>query len=240
MTKNDFWDLTNKPQTKTKLKILKNYLSAWAIIFAKQKWCNSFYYVDCFAGRGKYHNDGKENIIDGSPLIALNIAKNILLKYGKEMRCIFVEEEPKNFRDLKKFCSAFNEDVPQFECIGGDINSKIKEALDLIPRGSPIFFFIDPSGIDIKRESMELMLNKNNIKEFLINYIQKGVERCYAFGKKSEEDLPLDIHKKAVSNLRRIQDFFGSDWKCLSENQKNNLKLFLNPVLDYNEKSFII
>jgi len=237
MSKNYFWDLTDKPQTKTKLKILKDYLNAWAIIFANQKWCNSFYFIDCFAGRGKYHDDGKKNAIDGSPLIALNIAKNIRLRYKREMNCFFIEKEPKIFKDLQDFCSVFQNQGIKFECIEGDINNKIKDVLCLIPKGSPIFFFIDPGGIDIKRETMELMLTKPNIKEFLINYIQKGVERCYGVGKKIEEDLPLNIHKKVIGNLKRIQDFFGSDWQYLSENQKNNLKLFLNPIIEYNKKS---
>jgi three-Cys-motif partner protein len=235
MTKNDFWDLSDKPQTKTKLKILKDYLSTWAIIFANQDWCNSFYFIDCFAGRGKYNNDNQENIIDGSPLIALNISRNIKEKYGKEMVCIFVEKDPKVFNELQTFTAPFKSQGINFECIEGDINDKIKDVLDLIPKGFPIFFFMDPGGIDIKRDTMGIMLTKPNIKEFLINYIQKGVERCYAFGKKYEEDLPLDIHKRAVANLQRIQEVFGDDWKCLSENQKDNLRLFLNPVIRYNK-----
>lgn len=235
MLKKDFWDLTDKPQTKTKLKILKDYLNAWAIIFAKQKWCNSFYFVDCFAGRGKYNNDNQKDIIDGSPIIALNISKNIKEKYGKEMNCFFVEKDPEVFSELQKLTNQFQNQGIKFECIEGDINNKIKNILDVIPKGVPIFFFMDPSGIDIKRNTVELILAKSNIKEFLINYIQKGVERCYAFGKKYKEDLPLDIHKRAVSNLQKIQDVFGQDWERLSEDQKDNLKLFLNPVIEYNK-----
>ncbi|MCX6813391.1 MAG: three-Cys-motif partner protein TcmP [Candidatus Azambacteria bacterium] len=82
----DFWNITNKPQTKTKLKILEDYLHAWAKILAKQSWCHEMYFVDCFAGRGKYHNEGKEDSVLGSPLIALEVAKLVKEKYNKDIK----------------------------------------------------------------------------------------------------------------------------------------------------------
>ena len=236
MAKKDFWDLTNKPQTKTKLNILNNYLSAWAKIFGKQDWCKSIYYIDCFAGRGKYHNDGGLNVIDGSPLIALKIAKIFKEKYNKKLVCYFAENDVEVFNELQNFADVFKTNV-DFECTQGDINNVIDNVLTKIPRGNPVFFFLDPKGINIKRETLEKMLAIPNIKEFLINYIQKGVERCYAFGKKSDEGLPIDIQKRAVSNLKRIQDFFGSDWQYLTDNEKRNLKVYLNVIVSFNKKS---
>ena len=234
MAKKDFWDLTNKPQTKTKLNILNNYLSAWAKIFGKQDWCKSIYYIDCFAGRGKYHNDGGLNVIDGSPLIALKIAKIFKEKYNKKLVCYFAENDVEVFNELQNFTDVFKTNV-DFECTQGDINDVIDNVLTKIPRGNPVFFFLDPKGINIKRETLEKMLAIPNIKEFLINYIQKGVERCYAFGKKFDEDLPIDIQKRAVSNLKRIQDFFGSDWQYLTDDEKRNLKVYLNVIVSYNK-----
>jgi len=232
----DFWDITNKPQTKTKLKILNEYLTAWAIILAKQSWCKEMYFVDCFAGRGKYHNDGKKDVVIGSPLIALGIAKIIKEKYKKEIRCIFIEENKKVFLELEKFINPYIADGFSVKLFNGDINDKINDVLKIVSGRAPVFFFIDPDGISISRDMLERSLKIPNVaKEFLINYICKGVERCYAFGKKSDDNLPIDIHKKAIGNLRRIQEFFGEDWKNLSDKEKDNLKLYLNVVADYNE-----
>lgn len=236
MIKN-FWDLTKKPQTKTKLKILEDYLSAWAKILAKQKWCNQLYYIDCFSGRGKYSNDGKENSILGSPLIALEIAKLVKEKYQKELKCIFIEENKKVFSELEKFVQPYILTGLNAKLINGNINNKIDEVINIVSGKSPVFFFIDPDGISISREMMEKVLNIPNVaKEYLINYICKGVERCYAFGKKCDEDLPINIHKMAIGNLRRIQDFFGEEWKGLTNQEKENLKLYLNIVANHNEK----
>lgn len=233
----DFWDITDKPQTKTKLKILNSYLSAWAKILANQKWCDEMYFVDCFAGRGKYHNEGKKDSISGSPLIALETAKLIKEKYNKNINCVFVEENKKIFFELEKFVKPYIENGFNVKIINGDINSKIDDVLKIVSGRSPIFFFIDPAGISISREMLKKVLNVPNVaKEFLINYICKGVERCYAFGKKCDEELPIDIQKRAIGNLRRIQDFFGEDWKRLTTEEKDNLKVYLNIVADYNDK----
>ncbi len=233
MAKNDFWDLTNKPQTKIKLNILKDYLSAWAIIFAKQAWCKKVCYVDCCAGRGKYHDQGQKDKIDGSPLVALNIAKDIKKKRGLDMTCFFIEKESKVFKELENFVKPFEPEV-KFETIEGDMNIKIDDVLNKISDKIPIFFFIDPEGIDIKRDSIRKMLEKPNIKEFLITYIQKGVERCLGFGAKASTNLSININKKAISNLRKIEDFFGTDWEHLSKNQRENLKKYLDVFIEHN------
>ncbi len=238
MLSDNFWDISNKPQTKTKLIILKDYLSAWSKILCRQSWCRQLYYVDCFAGRGKYHNNGEADSELGSPLIALETAKAIKDKYGKDIRCIFVEEDKKVFSDLKNFVRPYIDYGLRVELINGDINEKIDDVLKRVSGHSPIFFFIDPNGINIRREMLKKSLGIPNVaKEFLINYISKGVERCYAFGKKAEEDLPIHIHKRAIGNLRRIKEFFGKDWESLTDKEKENLKVYLNIVADSNENA---
>ncbi len=237
MQKKDFWDITNKTQTKTKLKILNDYLSAWAKILAAQKWCQEMYFIDCFVGRGKYNNEGVKNSVLGSPLIALEIAKLVKEKYNKDLKCIFVEKDKNAFQDLEKFVSPYIKRGFYVKCFNGDINKKIDDILPIISGKAPIFFFIDPAGINIYREMLVKMLNIPNVaKEFLINYICKGVERCLAFGKKCKKNLPIDIQKMAIGNLRRIQDFFGEDWKNLTSEEKENLKIYLNIFADYNDK----
>lgn len=230
------WDLTYKSHTKIKLKILKDYLTAWAMIFANREYCKELYYVDCFAGRGKYDNQGQKNIIDGSPLVALNIAKNIKTKYRQNMTCFFVEKDQKTFMELQNFIKPFSKEI-KIHAEEGDTNKAIDGILAQIPdkRWAPVFFFIDPSGIDIKNESIEKMLGRSNIKEFLITYIQKGVERCLGFGSKAEMLPALEIHGRAISNLKRVEDFFGTNWKNLTKNEKENLKRYLNVFVKYNK-----
>ena len=149
------------------------------------------------------------------------------------MACFFIEKEPKVFKELKDFVKPFESEV-EFEVISGDMNIKIDDVLNKIPDKVPIFFFIDPEGIGIEKQSIKKILEKSNIKEFLITYIQKGVERCLGFGAKNSNNLLIDINKKAISNLKRIEDFFGTDWESLSKDQIENLKIYLDVFIDYN------
>lgn len=238
MKNKNFWDITNKPQTKTKLKILNDYLLAWARILAKQDWCSEMYFVDCFAGRRRYHNEGKENSVLGSPLIALEIAMIVKEKYGKTLKCIFVEKDENVFSELEKFVGPYIKKGLEIKLFNGDINKKIDDIIPIISGRSPVFFFVDPDGISISREMLKKALGIPNVaKEFLINYICKGVERCFAFGKKCNDDLPIDIKKMAIGNLRRVQNFFGDDWKNLTSEEKENLRIYLNVFANYNDKN---
>ena len=96
------WDISNKPSTKTKLKILENVFDAWLTIWNKQDWVsNEWYIVDLFAGRGKYIDEGNE--INGSPLIFLEriAVKKDKMKQNLKPKLFLVEKKKSNFNILK-------------------------------------------------------------------------------------------------------------------------------------------
>lgn len=72
MNKEELWDITNREQTQIKLNILEQYLRQWAIIIGER--FIEGYYIDCFAGRGKYYKGGIKDCVLGSPLIAQKIS----------------------------------------------------------------------------------------------------------------------------------------------------------------------
>ncbi|MDP2182607.1 MAG: three-Cys-motif partner protein TcmP, partial [Actinomycetota bacterium] len=69
----DPWDITNRPHTKAKLRLLRDYFSRWTTIWNAPKqrvWADrTWYVVDLFAGRGSYSDDDQE--VSGSPLVYL-------------------------------------------------------------------------------------------------------------------------------------------------------------------------
>lgn len=148
-SKEDLWDITKKEQTQIKLNILEQYLKQWAMIIG-----NNFkegYYVDCFAGRGKYHKNGIKNCVLGSPLIAQRVGLEVQLKKqekGKsfKFKIIAIEADKENIDDLRKF---FDEHDPERKV---NVKTKQGEFQTLLPDvmktigTSPSFFFIDPYG----------------------------------------------------------------------------------------------
>jgi len=131
----------------------------------QQKWvAKEWYIVDLFAGRGWYDDNGKE--VYGSPLIFLEkilARENKLRRNGIKIKLFFVEKTRKNFKELKKQISKFTENSPSIKDITEiylykeDCNIKSKDLIEQIINSSknPVFLFIDPYGINIKKETIK-------------------------------------------------------------------------------------
>jgi three-Cys-motif partner protein len=241
MTKHDFWDLTARPYTQLKLKMLEEYLQAWAKIFfsiaGRQGYKNwqEIYYVDCFAGRGKYHKDGQKNAISGSPLIALKCAldfqQNPRYK-GVKMNCIFIENDKKTAKELEGFCGPYK-DLVNYEVRLGDFKDIILEIIEKI-NYHPAFFFIDPDGIkELKRESVEQIVNRKGPTDIFLNYIKGGVERITGLAKKKIPEITNQkISAKDIKTIQCLTDFYGLNiFNKLDSTEKERLKEWTTSLL---------
>lgn len=243
MSKNDFWDLSRRPYTQLKLKILKKYLDFWARVFFSQASKNkSFknwqdvYYIDCFARRGKYHCNDQKDIIDGSPLIALKCASEFQQNKnyeGVKMHCIFVEKIKKCSQDLEKFCEPYKGKVDFETYKEKDFNNVLSEILNKI-NYHPAFFFVDPDGIkELKKESLEKIVSRKGATDILLNYIKGGVERITGLTKKKiPEIVNQKISAKDIKTIKCLTDFYGlSIFKKLDSTEKERLKEWTNSLL---------
>ena len=158
-----------KPQTVSKHKIFENYLEPWAKIIANQKW-NDAYYIDAFAGTGKYIKTGEA----GSPVIAAQI----LLKCQKsrcKFHCICVEKDSKRYKILKNSIKRFIGKL-NIEIYNGEFLDFIQTILDRI-KNFPAFFFVDPEGFSgMDFETIEAILNLSS-KEIFINFQYNAIQR---------------------------------------------------------------
>ena len=99
--------MTSRPQsviwpaeahTLAKIEILSAYLVAWFQILGIGKQGKNIFYVDGFAGPGKY-----EDNLDGSPLVALEALRKAKINSSTRWRagivhCVFVERDKERFR----------------------------------------------------------------------------------------------------------------------------------------------
>lgn len=247
MKKSNYWDLTYRPYTQLKLKILKEYLDFWARVFFSQaskhknwKEYQTIYYVDCFAGRGKYHKDKKENIVNGSPLMALECALKFQRQqkyYGIKMNCIFIEKTKKSSKDLEDFCKGYKEKVDYKIYKEKDFNDIISEIVSAI-NYHPAFFFIDPYGIkELKKESLEKIVNRKGATDILLNYIKGGVERITGLIKKKVPDiLNQEISSRDIKTIKCLTDFYGLDiFNKLNVTEKEKLKEWADSIFQNSE-----
>lgn len=235
----DYWDLTQRPHTELKLTILEEYVYFWADFLLKlgikNEWktFQEIYYIDCFAGRGKYHKDGAEDSIPGSPLIGLNCALAMSKKYeGKaKVHCMLVEENKKNFQELEIFCEAYSGKV-EFTLMQRDFNECCEEIIGKIGQ-HPSFFFIDPGGIQVKKETIQAIAKKEGPNDLLFNYIKGGPERITGLMKKT--DLTNLDEKEALKRLKTfktLEDFYGATiYNSLEKNEKERLQEWVETIL---------
>jgi len=157
-------------QTVTKHNIFENYLDPWVKIISNQQWVKDIYYVDAFAGTGRYIKTGEP----GSPVVAANI----MLKYKKpsfKIHCIFIEKDPKRYKiledSLEKFDGKFD-----IEKNNGEFLNFIDPILMKINK-APAFFFIDPEGFSgMDFDKIKAILNLP-YKEVLINFQYNAIQR---------------------------------------------------------------
>ena len=156
-------------QTVSKHNIFENYLEPWVKIISNRSWVKDAYYVDAFAGTGKYKTGEA-----GSPVIAANI----LIKSQKptcKLHCVCIERDIKRYKILESSLKQFEAklDIEKY-------NSEFFTCIDMILKKigkSPAFFFIDPQGFSgMDFDKIETILNLPH-KEVLINFQYNAIQR---------------------------------------------------------------
>lgn len=128
---------TRLPWSRWKHTILLEYLRAMTAIL--RSW-NVIYYVDGFAGPGRYTEDGT----DGSPLLAAQHASTLANNAaGYALKCINIELEDKVFQNLENSTSKFSDYTVNLH---GEFGNFVPEILRTIG-DKPTLFFLDPIGV---------------------------------------------------------------------------------------------
>jgi len=174
-------------QTVSKHNIFENYLGPWIKILSAQPWVKRLYYVDAFAGRGRFVSGEK-----GSPLIGAKLLK----KYWKSRMkyyCICIERETGRVKELEKELKEFRDKV-DMKIYGGEFNDLVNEVIKGTEK-HPAFFFIDPEGFSGMSFSAIKSILELPHKEVLINFQYNAIQRWL----------------KADKVERTISDLFGTD-----------------------------
>ena len=171
------WEL--EPHTRAKHEILRYYLGAWFPILASVH--SRVLYVDGFAGPGEYI--GGE---DGSPVIALNVAKDHQLqsRFKNELVFLFIELDGRRAIHLEKKINSMT--LPSNFRVGvermsfeNSINARLADIKERGQRLAPSFFFIDPFGPAGFPMSLMKSISEQPRSEVLINFNYQSLnQRC--------------------------------------------------------------
>jgi three-Cys-motif partner protein len=187
-----------REQTFVKHFVLEHYLERLAF---KVGWNGSaINYIDGFAGPWR-HED--ESLRDTSPFIALEKLKDCrsaLIRQGRkpiEIRCLFIERNPRSYALLERETRAASGPGIIAEAQQGDFEALSRHILRFASSGyRPFtFFFIDPTGwTGYGMSRLEALFNQDR-SEILINFMTKDIKRF--------------IDDDAPTTVTTFQDLFG-------------------------------
>ncbi|MBI2867265.1 MAG: three-Cys-motif partner protein TcmP [Chloroflexi bacterium] len=147
--------------TRDKLKILSDYLPAYLTATTKAL---ERIYIDAFAGPGLNVVEGSDQIIDGSPLIALKAQSFRGVCFD---RLFFIERNPRVAKELEELVEREDKEHRASVFIG-DVNEKLPEIIRKINPRTPTFVFLDTDGIEPRWTTIEAIAPWKT--ELLINF----------------------------------------------------------------------
>ncbi|WP_297445192.1 three-Cys-motif partner protein TcmP [Desulfurobacterium sp.] len=248
-TEGGLWDITNRLSTKTKLELIKKIFNMWLTIWQAQSWvCKEWYVIDLFAGQGFYIDSGKK--VPGSFLIFLETINSQIIKLKSKNIKIYlfgIEKNSRNYGKLKNEVESFLDKNPElnevieYQILRGDCNERIDEVISQIANSNrnPLFILVDPTGLQIRRTTMEKIIRLRNLKDILFNYILEGVRRTSGVASKLARG--EELSKREIKTVSTLKDFLGHDVEIIKEKRPEDLEVlrsYVNAV--YTDKSLCV
>ncbi len=187
-----------KRVSRIKHQILTRYLPNWATILGST--FDLLYYIDCFAGPGRYESEGK--VVDGSPIVAVKAGKEYATKSPKKkLGMVLVDDDVEQVEQLKTCLDLTLPHPENFKVI-----PRLADSRALIPKiiteirarkSAPSFFLVDPYGHPLSIPIMNDVLALPR-SELLINLMWFRIN--------------MDMTNNAV--VQHVTELFGDeDWK---------------------------
>jgi three-Cys-motif partner protein len=158
-----------------KLELLRCYLgSSNGGFLSATRGAVERYYLDLFAGPGQNRVAGTDEVIDGSPLIALRAGP------PRFTRLFLVDADPANAASLE----AHRQDFPDrwVTVFDRDANQRVDDILSSLPRQFPVFAFLDPRGAELRWRTIEKLAHHKGsdhrkIELFILFAYNQGIVR---------------------------------------------------------------
>jgi three-Cys-motif partner protein len=189
-----------------KLEIIKKYAHAYTSIMKKQPWCKGYVYIDAFAGAGKHISRRTGELIQGSPLNALEVEPPFTEYYFIDLD----EERAEGFNKIAK-------ENPSIHSYHGDCNDVL--LAKIFPHLTYASFkralcILDPYGLQLKWETIKAAAELKTVDIF-INFPIMDINRNVLFENPT---------KAKPEDIERMNAFWGDDsWKQLLYRERVNL-----------------
>ncbi|GAI48109.1 unnamed protein product, partial [marine sediment metagenome] len=86
----------------------------------------------------------------------------------------------------------------------------------------PLFVLIDPTGLQVKKRTIEKIVDLQNRKDIMFNYILEAVRRTSGVARKARRREGLTI--KEIKTIETLQNFIGEDINFIDKSDIETLK----------------
>lgn len=174
--------------------------------------------IDGYAGPGRYAADGTGEQVNGSPIVALELAaKQRGFKPPRDVRCAFVEAKKSYFEALMENVRPFRDDGLHVEVFHGSVAEHLPTVWVKVG-DNPVLTFIDPFGVSaVSKDQMTGMLLAKDRKssEVLVNINVEAISRhggCLQWSTAGEPELKPSV--KHDEGIELSDTFFGgTGWR---------------------------
>ena len=134
------------PWTREKLELLQKYLGAYTTILTAQRWCTGVHYIDAFAGASRHVDRETQQLLDGSPRVALSVGPPF-------QHLWFVELSEERVHLLEQL----REEHPErdIRIVPGDCNQELPAILEQVGPTERAFLLLDPYNLGVKWATIE-------------------------------------------------------------------------------------
>lgn len=158
--------------TASKLEFLEKYLPVFTKIIGRN--FPKKLYVDGYAGPGTNTIGGEIKL--GSPLLAINALPAFDELYLVEKKRSLVQQLVQNIADL----NLPQERQAQLHVRQGDFNAEVDNILTALSSATPVFFFLDPEGLELDWETVRKIGRRRRADLFIL-ISAGGVSRCAGY-----------------------------------------------------------
>jgi three-Cys-motif partner protein len=189
-----------------KLEILRKYAPAYTTILSRQSSIKGYHYIDGFAGYGIHKSKTRDELIEGSPLIALQVKPKFTAYH-------FVDLDNKKVDFLRQLSS----DYSNARVYEGDCNKILLEQVFPLVRHERYqraLCLLDPYGLHLRWEVI-LAAGRSRAIEIFLNFPVMDMNRNVLW-KNSEKVSPKEAE--------RLTAFWGDEsWKNAAYQKQEGL-----------------
>lgn len=214
MTDSENFFQGQQPAAILKHAVLREYFNVFAGMVGKGYRGHPLWLIDGYAGPGRYDAADGLDPVNGSPLIAVALARDWRNRAeARDIRCAFIERDPRHATALIANIQPFVDAGIRATVLQGEAKDRLPQAWNMVGQ-DPVVTFLDPFGVAMPRELVTGMLlaRQSPPSEVLLNINVEAVSRLGGLLQRAEDGSVQIKPNCFEKGVERADEFLGGDW----------------------------